>query len=179
MTALGQEKLALEAESERLRVERSRFASESERLRAEKEAANARLQSALSHVADTRDSARGFVINLPDILFDVNEATLKPEAQLVLAKLAGILLIMPEQAATIEGHTDSTGDAGYNLDLSQRRADAVLYFMQSQGLDTRRLSAIGFGMQQPVADNVTTEGRSKNRRVEIVISDTTSTRASN
>ena len=86
---------------------------------------------------------------------------------------------MPEQAAIIEGHTDSTGDAGYNLNLSQRRADSVLYFMQSQGLDTRRLNAIGFGMQRPVADNVTNEGRRKNRRVEIVISDTSSTLASN
>ena len=114
---------------------------------------------------------RGLVINLPDILFDLNEATLKPQTQVVLAKLAGILLIMPDRGLAIEGHTDSTGSAEYNLDLSQRRANAVLDFLQSQGLDAERLSAIGYGMQRPMADNSVEEGRQRNRRVEIVISE--------
>ena len=130
-----------------------------------------RLQSALSHVAETQDSARGYVVNLPDILFDVDEATMKPEAQLVIAKLAGILLIMPDKQVTVEGHTDSTGSAEYNLDLSQRRAVSVMGLMQSQGLDSNRLRAIGYGMQRPVAENATSGGRSRNRRVEIVISE--------
>ena len=69
----------------------------------------------------------------------------------------------------IEGHTDATGSAEYNLDLSQRRASAVLQWMQLQGVEATRLQAMGFGMQKPVADNATQEGRSKNRRVEIVI----------
>jgi outer membrane protein OmpA-like peptidoglycan-associated protein len=119
------------------------------------------------------------VVNLPDILFDVNEATLKPEAQVVLAKLAGILLIMPDQRATIEGHTDSTGSADYNLDLSERRANSVRHFLRSQGLDPGRLQAVGYGMQQPVADNSTSEGRGRNRRVEIVINETGGTVSSN
>jgi outer membrane protein OmpA-like peptidoglycan-associated protein len=185
MIALRQEKGVLQGESERLIVEKAALVTEAERLRAERKAQQAealriqrerdelagRLQSALSHVAETQDSARGYVVNLPDILFDVDEATLKPEAQLVIAKLAGILLIMPDKQVTIEGHTDSTGSAEYNLDLSQRRAVSVMGLMQSQGIDSNRLRAIGYGMQRPVAENATADGRSRNRRVEIVISE--------
>ena len=81
-----------------------------------------------------------------------------------------ILLIMPDQGVLIEGHTDSTGNAEYNLDLSQRRANSVLEFLHSEGLKPRRLEAVGLGMQRPVADNHSAEGRKRNRRVEIVIS---------
>jgi outer membrane protein OmpA-like peptidoglycan-associated protein len=176
MTALREEKLGLMAESERLRAEKTalerektELETESERLLREKSELNSRLEAALSHVAETQESARGFVVNLPDILFDLNEATLKTEARLVLAKLAGIMLIMPDQGALIEGHTDSTGSPGYNLDLSQRRASAVLDFLQGEGLAPTRLRAIGKGMESPVADNTTAEGRKRNRRVEIVI----------
>ena len=169
---LQTEKIALEDESRRLRAEKSALESESLRLQRDKDQLSGRLQAALSSVADTQETVRGFVINLPDILFDLNEATLKHQAQLALAKLAGILLIMPEQGATIEGHTDSTGSATHNLDLSQRRANAVLYFLQVQGLDSGRLRAVGYGMQRPVADNSAAEGRRRNRRVEIIISGT-------
>lgn len=169
---LQREKVDLERESQRLLMEKTALEQESLRLQQEKSALAGRLQSALSHVAETKDSVRGFVVNLPDILFDVNEASLKPEARLVLAKLAGILLIMPNQEALIEGHTDSTGSAEYNLDLSQRRAHAVLLFLQSQGLNATRLRAVGFGMERPVADNSSADGRKRNRRVEIVISET-------
>lgn len=188
---LRQEKAALEALSERLQGDKSRLEEESaalrrgrdalelekieqqrlaERLQQEKDQLTGRLQSALSHVAETTDSARGYVVNLPDILFDVNEATLKPGAQLALAKLAGILLILPDQNVLIEGHTDSTGSVDHNLNLSQHRANAVLSLLATQGLDRTRLEAIGFGMERPMADNATTEGRRRNRRVELVIS---------
>ncbi|UCF51705.1 MAG: OmpA family protein, partial [Bradyrhizobium sp.] len=158
MQALRLEKAELHAESERLRMEKAHLERESQRLQQEKAELNNRLQAALSHVAETKDSVRGFVVNLPDILFDVDQATLKPEARLVLAKLAGILLIMPDQGALIEGHTDSTGSAEYNLDLSQRRANTVLQFLSAQGLGASRLQAVGYGMQRPVADNATPEG---------------------
>ena len=138
-------------------------------MKRERDELHARLQSALSHVADTQHDARGFVVNLPDILFEVNQDALKPEAKLVLAKLAGILLIMPDQGAVVEGHTDSTGEPAYNLDLSQRRARSVTQFLQIQGVESQRLEAVGYGIQRPVADNATLEGRSRNRRVEIVI----------
>ena len=91
---------------------------------------------------------------------------------MVLAKLAGILLILPDQHVLIEGHTDSTGSVDHNLNLSQHRANAVLSLLASQGLDRTRLEAIGFGMERPMADNATNEGRRRNRRVELVISAT-------
>ena len=112
------------------------------------------------------------MVNLPDILFDVNQDTLRPEAQIVLAKLAGILLIIPDQDALVEGHTDATGDDRYNLDLSRRRARSVTQFLQLQGLEPRRLQAVGYGIERPVAGNETAAGRKRNRRVEIVISRT-------
>ena len=80
---------------------------------------------------------------------------------------------MPDLGAIIEGHTDSTGSADFNLELSQRRASAVMGFLAGQGVPPEKLKAVGFGMQQPVADNATAEGRARNRRVEIVISEAT------
>jgi outer membrane protein OmpA-like peptidoglycan-associated protein len=176
---LAQEKNELAAQTARMVSEQAQLENLYNRVQAEKDELSGRLESALSHVADTTDSARGYVVNLPDILFDVNESSLKTDARLVLAKLAGILLIMPEQQVAIEGHTDSTGGAEYNLDLSQRRANAVLSLLRSQGLESSRLQAVGFGMQQPVADNATADGRRSNRRVEIVISGSAASMALN
>ena len=167
---LEEESVALRRGKETLELEKVEHQRLAQRLQQEKDQLTGRLQSALSHVAETSDSARGYVVNLPDILFDVNEATLKPNAQLVLAKLAGILLILPDQHVLIEGHTDSTGSVDHNLNLSQHRANAVLSLLASQGLDRTRLEAIGLGMERPMADNTTTDGRRQNRRVELVIS---------
>ncbi len=166
---LQSDKQALEQEAARLRIEKSRVEEEAQQLEDERNALSSRLHSALSKVADTEDSARGFVINLPDILFDLDESDLKPETEVILAKLAGILLIMDGQHALIEGHTDSTGDASHNSTLSERRAATVMDFLRSQGLAAHRLTAQGYGMERPVADNGTVEGRRQNRRVEIVI----------
>ncbi len=171
MDSLRQERASLQTQSQRLQSEKTQLEASSARIKQERDQLNARLQAALSHVAETQSSARGFVVNLPDILFDVNEATLREEARLVLAKLAGILLIMPDQQVQIEGHTDSTGSSEYNLQLSQQRAQSVLQLLASQGLESERLAAQGFGMDRPVADNGTDEGRRKNRRVELVISE--------
>ena len=163
------EKTVLQTEARRLQQEKAELERASARLKLEKSQLNSRLQSALSHVAETRDSVHGFVVNLPGILFDVGESTLKPEAELALAKLAGILLIIPDQEAVIEGHTDSTGTAEFNLDLSQRRSETVRNLLHSQGITQDRLTALGYGMANPVADNSTADGRRRNRRVEILI----------
>ncbi len=168
---LVEEKAEMARIAERLRREKAAVAREAKALQQEKDELSGRLKSALSQVAETNESGRGLVVNLPDILFDLNEATLKPEAQLVLAKLTGILLLLPDQGALVEGHTDSTGAPGYNLDLSRRRANAVARFLHSQGLNSNRLKAKGFGMERPVADNASRTGRQKNRRVEIIISE--------
>ena len=140
-----------------------------DKIQNEKEALGSRLQDALSSVAETNDSARGFIVNLPDILFDVNEATLKPAAQVVIAKLVGILLVMPDLNLRIEGHTDATGSSEYNLKLSKQRAESVRAFLDESGIEQSRMDSIGYGKERPMASNDTTEGRSKNRRVEIVI----------
>ena len=105
------------------------------------------------------------IVSLPDILFDTNEATLKNEAKVVIAKLAGILLILPELNLRVEGHTDSTGSADYNQTLSERRASALRDFLAQQGIGGQRMVAVGYGLTRPVADNATREGRASNRRV--------------
>ncbi len=97
-----------------------------------------RLQDALSHVASTEQTVRGYVVSLPEILFDLNQATLKREAQHVLSKLSGILLVMPDLKVKVEGHTDSTGSADYSLQLSLNRAESAVGFFE-----TRRLLRIG------------------------------------
>ncbi len=169
--ALRKETSTLEAGMVSLRREKEGLEEQSARLQKEKAELSDRLSGALSHVAETRNSARGYVVNLPDILFDVNEATLKTEAKQAIAKLAGILLVIPDLKVVVEGHTDSTGGEEYNLELSRRRALSVLEFLSGEGVEPSRLNSAGFGMSQPIADNATREGRSKNRRVEIVISE--------
>ena len=111
------------------------------------------------------------IVNLPDILFDTNEATLKTETRIVLAKLAGILLIMPELNLRVEGHTDSTGSSDHNLRLSERRSISVRDYLAQQGISAQRTVAVGYGFDRPVADNTSREGRAKNRRVEIIIAE--------
>jgi len=174
------ETAVLAAQGELARIESERIAlaasvsaleAQSVELKREKADLSARLQGALSQVADTQESARGMIVSLPDILFDTNEATLKNEARVVIAKLAGILLILPELNLRVEGHTDSTGSAEYNQGLSERRAISVRDFLAQQGIDGQRMVAVGYGLTRPVADNQTREGRAKNRRVEIVIAE--------
>ena len=133
--------LAAQGELSRIETERmalvasvSALEAQSAALEREKADLSARLQGALSQVADTQQSARGMIVSLPDILFDTNEATLKNEAKIVIAKLAGILLILPELNLRVEGHTDSTGSADYNQTLSERRASSVRDFLAQQGI---------------------------------------------
>jgi len=168
---LEEQRRSLQAAMDRLNEEKLSLEMATRGLQKEKSELGSRLQAALSHVAETKETIRGLVVNLPDILFDVGEATLKPETRIVLAKLAGILLIMPDLKVAIEGHTDATGSAAYNLKLSQRRARTVLEFLRDQEVSADRLTAVGYGMDRPVADNDTRQGRQKNRRVEIVLSD--------
>jgi outer membrane protein OmpA-like peptidoglycan-associated protein len=130
-----------------------------------------RLLDALSSVAETRESERGFILKLPDILFEVGRDSLNREARVVLAKLAGILLIMSDHNLRIEGHTDSTGSAQLNLELSRKRAEAVALFLGEQGISSNRMETDGYGKERPIADNRTAQGRKQNRRVEIIIAE--------
>jgi outer membrane protein OmpA-like peptidoglycan-associated protein len=161
----------LEQSVAKLRQERADLSKSMQQLEVEKTDLQGRLQGALSQVADTRDSARGMIVNLPDILFDIGQATLKEEAKLPLVKLAGILLIMQDLNLRIEGHTDSTGSPSMNQRLSEKRADSVYDLLVSQGISSSRIRTAGYGMERPIAENTTADGRSKNRRVEIVIAE--------
>ena len=118
---------------------------------------------------EAQETERGLVVTLGDILFDVDEAQLTPGGELQGARLADALRQMPDRNILIEGHTDSTGSADYNLDLSQRRAGAVEGLLIVQGVDPTRIVTRGYGEAYPVATNDTSAGRQQNRRVEVVI----------
>jgi len=136
---------------------------------AEKAQLRAQLLEQLNSILQTRDSARGLIINMSDVLFDTGSATLKPGAREKLAKISGILLAHPGLTLQIEGHTDSVGGDDFNQQLSERRAASVLDFLAGQGVPAEAMSARGFGKAQPVASNDTAEGRQRNRRVELVV----------
>jgi outer membrane protein OmpA-like peptidoglycan-associated protein len=143
---------------------------EAQRARAATAALRAQLLQQLNSVLQTTDSPRGLVVNMADVLFDFGKYNLKPDAQIKLAKLAGIIQAHPGLHLAIEGHTDNIGSDEANMKLSQQRADAVRDFLIQQGLAPSTVSALGLGKADPVADNSTSEGRQKNRRVEIIVS---------
>jgi outer membrane protein OmpA-like peptidoglycan-associated protein len=136
----------------------------------EKQQLRVRLLEQFNRVLPTTDTPRGLVVNMGDVLFDTGKSDLRSQAREALAKLTGIVLNYPSLRLAIEGHTDSTGSAEFNQTLSEKRANAVRDFLVTQGLDMSSLSAQGLGMNNPVADNSTAEGRQKNRRVEIIVS---------
>jgi outer membrane protein OmpA-like peptidoglycan-associated protein len=136
----------------------------------EKQQLRNRLLQQFNRVLPTTDTPRGLVVNMGDVLFDTGKSDLRSGAREALSKLTGIVLNYPSLRLAIEGHTDSTGSAEFNQTLSQKRADAVRDYLIGQGLDTSKLSAQGMGMNDPVADNSSAEGRQKNRRVEIIVS---------
>ena len=136
----------------------------------ERQQLRARLLEQFNRVLPTKDTDRGLVVNMGDVLFATGKADLNPDAKIALAKLTGIVLNYPSLKLAIGGYTDSTGSADFNQKLSQARADGVLAYLVSQGLDANSLSAEGYGTANPVADNNTAQGRQQNRRVEIVVS---------
>lgn len=147
--------------------------AEAQQARSEAEAARnelQRLEESLSKLqANTRQTDRGTVITLGDVLFPINKADLQPGAQRNLMPLAEFLKQYPERSVVIEGHTDALGETSYNEALSEKRADAVKTFLITQGVDPGRIQARGLGETFPVATNDTNTGRQQNRRVDIVI----------
>ena len=124
----------------------------------------------LNTILETRETARGLVVNVSDVLFDFDSANLKPGAREKVAHVAGILKSHPDLRIQVEGHTDSVGSDGYNLRLSERRAESVRASMVQQGINRDAVGTNGFGESEPVATNGTAAGRQQNRRVEIVVS---------
>ena len=127
--------------------------------------------AAIQQLENAKQTDRGVVLTMGDVMFDTGAATLKPGAQLTLDRLAGFLSSNPETRAIIEGHTDNTGSDATNQALSERRAEAVASSLRSRGIDPGRLELVGLGEGYPVATNSTTAGRQENRRVEVILSD--------
>jgi outer membrane protein OmpA-like peptidoglycan-associated protein len=136
----------------------------------QREAMRARLLAQLNQVLQTRDTARGLIVSMPDVLFDFNKYTLKPEARERLAKISGIVLAYPDLKLEIDGYTDSVGSDEYNQTLSDKRAEAVRDFLVSNGVSMNNVAARGMGKADPVADNSSAQGRQLNRRVEMIVS---------
>jgi outer membrane protein OmpA-like peptidoglycan-associated protein len=155
------------------RLEAERARAEAEQAKQDKSELQQRLFTSISAILETRREARGLIVNLSDVLFDFNQASLRPGAREKLSKLAGILLAYPGSFhMEIEGHTDAVGSQDYNQKLSEDRAQSVSSYLLREGMPSDRILAVrGFGKLRPVTTNDTAEGRQMNRRVEIVITD--------
>ena len=160
----------LAAETDKARA----AAAQSENLRqqaeTEKQELRARLLQQLNSILATRDSARGLIANMSDVLFRSGSFELLPGARERLAKVSGIVLAYPSLHVAVEGHTDSIGTDEYNQDLSEHRAFSVRDYFVQQGIPASAIEARGFGKSEPIASNETAEGRQQNRRVELVLS---------
>src|SRR6202790_2535233 len=165
---------AQQAELSRQQADQQRQQAEQARQQAENDKAQmrARMLQQLNQVLQTRDTARGLIVSMPDVLFDTGKADLKPSARERLAKVAGILIAYPDIRVEIDGHTDSTGSLEFNERLSQQRAESVRSYLSRQGVNYSAITTQGFGPSQPIASNDTAAGRQQNRRVELVVSGT-------
>jgi outer membrane protein OmpA-like peptidoglycan-associated protein len=182
------QRAAAQAEAERLRLqadaqnaaaqadtEKARLATQdANQLREKAEAERTELRSQLLQqfnlLLETRDTARGLIVNMSDVLFDTAKYSLRPVAREKLAKLTGIILGHPGLRLAVEGHTDSVGGEAYNQLLSEQRGTAVRDYLTHEGMPGNSVTSRGFGKTQPVASNETAAGRQQNRRVEIVVS---------
>src|SRR5436305_5128224 len=166
------QKAAAESEQLRQKAEQLQQQAEAQRQQAEKEKQElrARLLAQLNSILSTRDSARGLIANMSDVLFKSGSFELLPGARERLAKVSGIVLAYPTLHLQVEGHTDAVGTDEYNQNLSEHRAEAVRDYLVQQGIAANSIGARGFGKTQPIASNETAEGRQQNRRVELVLS---------
>ena len=165
---------AAATEADRLKAEndaqRAASRADLDRAATEKTELRAQLLSQFNAILQTRDTARGLIVNMSDVLFDTAKSTLRPLAREKLAKVAGIVSGHPGLRLDVEGHTDSVGSDAYNQQLSEDRGSSVRDYLTGQGMATGSVTSRGFGKTQPVASNETAAGRQQNRRVELVIS---------
>ena len=145
-------------------------ARQTAQLQAEKVELRAQLLSQFNAILQTRDTARGLIVNMSDVLFDTGKYSLRPLAREKLAKVAGIVSGHPGLRLDVEGYTDNVGGDDYNQQLSEQRGESVRDYLTEQGMAAASVTSKGFGKTQPVASNDTAEGRQQNRRVELVIS---------
>jgi len=159
-----------EAESERNKAAAATSNQQLQQAVVDREELRAKLLQQFNAILATRDTARGLVVNLSDVLFDTGKYTLRPLAREKLAKISGIVLAYPDLKLAIEGNTDSVGSDAMNQTLSEKRASSVLDYLAQQNIPAASMTSQGFGKTQPVASNDTAEGRQQNRRVELIVS---------
>jgi len=174
------------ANQEKTQAEEAKAAAQAQQQTAESEAEKARqaaaqaeqektqlreqLRQQLNTILETRETARGLIVNMSDVLFDTGKYTLKPATREKLAKIAGIVLGHPGLRLAVEGHTDSVGGDDFNQRLSEQRANSVRNYLVAQSVASDSITASGFGKTRPVASNDNPSGRQLNRRVELVVS---------
>jgi outer membrane protein OmpA-like peptidoglycan-associated protein len=159
-----------EAESDRNRLAAATSDLQLKQAVQDREELRAKLLQQFNVIFATRDTARGLIVNLSDVLFDTGKSTLRPGAREKLAKISGIILAYPDLRLAIEGNTDSVGSDAMNQQLSEQRADSVRDYLAKETIPASSMTSQGFGKTQPVASNDTAEGRQQNRRVELVVS---------
>ena len=163
-------KARADAEAANARAQATQAQDQVEAAKREAAATREKLRAELNAVLQTTETARGLVVNLGDVLFDSGRYTLKPNAQIALAKVSTILELYPDLKVQVEGYTDSVGSDSYNQKLSENRANAVHDFLIQNGVPASNVTSVGYGKADPVASNDTADGRRQNRRVNMVVS---------
>jgi len=159
-----------EADSDRNRAAAANSDQQLQEAVKDREELRAKLLQQFNLIFVTRDTARGLIVNLSDVLFDTGKSTLRQGTREKLAKLSGIILAYPDLRLAIEGNTDSVGSDALNQTLSEQRAASVRDYLEAENIPATSMTSQGFGKSQPVATNDTAEGRQQNRRVELVVS---------
>ena len=161
---------AAQADADRSRADTLTAQQTAQQAEADKAAMRTRLSEQLNSILQTRDSARGLIVSMSDVLFDTGKYSLKPGAREKLAKVAGILLAYPGLNIEVGGYTDNVGGDEMNQKLSENRAGSVRDYLVQEGVSTNSVSSRGFGNSLPVASNDNSAGRQQNRRVELLVS---------
>jgi len=166
------DRLKQENDAQRIAAQAAADRASQDRAQSEKERSELRVQllAQFNAILQTRDTARGLIVNMSDVLFDTGKFSLRPLAREKLAKVAGIVSGHPGLRLDVEGYTDSVGGDDYNQKLSEDRGESVRSYLTTQGMAGGSVTSKGFGKNQPVASNDTAQGRQQNRRVELVIS---------
>jgi outer membrane protein OmpA-like peptidoglycan-associated protein len=161
---------AAQADADQARLVAQQAQDKEQQADRDKAAMRAQLSEQLNAILETRDSARGLIVSMSDVLFDSGQYSLKPGAREKLAKVAGILIAYPSLNIAVGGYTDNVGGDEMNQKLSENRAGAVHDYLVQEGVTANSVSATGFGNSSPVASNDNSAGRQENRRVELVVS---------
>jgi outer membrane protein OmpA-like peptidoglycan-associated protein len=161
---------AAQADAEQSRLAAQQAQLSAQQAETDKATMRAKLSEQLNSILQTRDTARGLIVSMSDVLFDTGRYSLKPGAREKLAKVAGILLAYPGLNIAVGGYTDNVGGESMNQTLSENRAGSVRDYLVQQGVSTNSVSARGFGNTLPVSSNENASGRQQNRRVELLVS---------